>query len=60
MQAQARKLSPRIIEGIQVTKSAISSGPTSRWARASRCGLSGAIGGTERFGGFDAMVGPAW
>jgi hypothetical protein len=53
MQAQARKLSPRIIEGIQVTKSAISSGPTSRWARASRCGLSGAIGGTERFGGFE-------
>jgi hypothetical protein len=42
MQAQARKLSPRIIEGIQVTKSAISSGPTSRWARASRCGLSAA------------------
>ena len=57
MQAQARKLSPRIVEGIQATKSAISSGTTSGWGRASRCRLSGAIiGGTERFGGFDAMV----
>ena len=51
MQAQARKLSPRIVEGIQATKSAISSGTTSAWGS-----LSGAIiGGTERFGGFDAM-----
>jgi hypothetical protein len=31
MQAQARKLSPRIVEGIQATKSAISSGTTSGW-----------------------------
>jgi hypothetical protein len=29
MQAQARKLSPRIVEGIQATKSAISSGTNS-------------------------------
>jgi hypothetical protein len=51
MQSQARKLSPRIVEGIQATKSAINSGTTSAWGS-----LSGAIiGGTERFGGFDAM-----
>lgn len=31
MQAQARKLSPRIVEGIQATKSAISFGATSGW-----------------------------
>jgi hypothetical protein len=58
MQAQARKLSPRIVEGIQATKSAISSGTTSGWGSSLALQeLSGAIiGGTERFGGFDAMV----
>jgi hypothetical protein len=57
MQAQARKLSPRIVEGIQATKSAISSGTTSGWGSSLALQeLSGAIiGGTERFGGFDAM-----
>ena len=57
MQAQARKLSPRILEGIQATKSAISSGTTSGWGSSLALQeLSGAIiGGTERFGGFDAM-----
>jgi hypothetical protein len=44
MQAPARKLSPRIIELGQ-----------SLAPRVER-----RIGGTERFGGFDAMVGPAW
>jgi hypothetical protein len=57
MQAQARKLSPRIVEGIQATKT-ISSGTTSGWGSSLALRqLSGAIiGGTERFGGFDAMV----
>jgi hypothetical protein len=57
MQAQARKLSPRIVEGIQSTKSAISSGKTSGWGSSLALQeLSGAIiGGTERFGGFDAL-----
>jgi hypothetical protein len=56
MQAQARKLSPRIVEGIQATKSAISSGTTSGWGSLALQELSGAIiGSTERFGGFDAM-----
>ena len=57
MQSQARKLSPRIVEGIQATKSAISSGTTSGWGSSLALQeLSGAIiGGTERFGGFDAM-----
>lgn len=57
MQARARKLSPRIVEGIQATKSAISSGTTSGWGSSLALQeLSGAIiGGTDRFGGFDAM-----
>jgi hypothetical protein len=57
MQAQARKLSPRIVEGIQATKSAISSGTTSGWGSSLALReLSGAIiGGAECFGGFDAM-----
>jgi hypothetical protein len=56
MQAQARKLSLRIVEGIQATKSAISSGTTSGWGSLALQELSGAIiGSTERFGGFDAM-----
>ena len=57
MQAQARKLSPRIVEGTQATKSAISSGTTLGWGSSLALQeLSGAIiGGTERFGGFDAM-----
>jgi hypothetical protein len=47
MQAQARKLSPRIVEGIQATKSAISSGTTSGWGSSSLAlqELSGAIAG---------------
>jgi hypothetical protein len=44
MQAQARKLSPRIVEGIQATKSAISSGTTSGWGSSLALQeLSGAI-----------------
>jgi hypothetical protein len=48
MQAQARKLSPRIVEGIQATKSAISSGTISGWGSSLALQeLSGAIiGGT--------------
>lgn len=51
MQARARKLSPRIVEGIQATKSAISSGTTSGWGSSLALQeLSGAIiGGTDRF-----------
>ena len=44
MQAQARKLSPRIVEGIQATKSAINSGTTSGWGSSLALQeLSGAI-----------------
>jgi hypothetical protein len=59
MQVQARKLSPRIVEGIQATTSAISSGMTSGWGSSLALQeLSGAIiGDTERFGGFDAPPG---